>query len=75
MAEHLSSSGGILLWVNTYDSDRAAGMLKISVNDPDEIYFGAMIGQLQSYGKIVLANAGGVSQVRANSNFSHGFDT
>ena len=36
------------------------GLFKMSVNDPAEIYFGAMTGQLQSYGKIGLTNSGGV---------------
>ena len=52
-----------------------AGLFKTSVNDIAERYFGAMIGQIQYYGKIVLINAGGISQVRVNSDLSHGSDT
>ena len=57
MAEHISSSGGRLYWYNTSDSEHVAGLFKISVNDPDERYFGAMTSQIQYYGKIELANA------------------
>ena len=51
------------------------GLFKMVVNDPSEGSFGAMTGQLQYYGKIGLTNNGGVSQVRLNGDFLHGFDT
>ena len=41
-------------------------MLEMIVNDPSKRYFGAMSGLIQSYGKIGLNNAGGISQVRVN---------
>ena len=63
-ADNLSSAGGELCWDNTSDSDHAAGLLKMSVNDPAERYFGKMTGQIQYYGKICLTNVGGFSQVR-----------
>ena len=66
---------GRLYWDNTSNADHAAGIFKMVVNDPPEISYGSMTGQLQYYGKIVLTNAGGVSQVRVNSNWSHGFYT
>ena len=47
----------------------------MSVDDPDERYFGVIIGYLQYYGKIGLTNTGGVSHVRVNGNLSHRFDT
>ena len=47
----------------------------MEVNNPTEISFGAMIGQLQSYDKIGLTNAEGVSQVRVNGDLLRGFDT
>ena len=47
----------------------------MTVNDSTEISFGAMIGQIQYYGKIVLITAVGVSEVRLNGNLSRGFDT
>ena len=75
MAEHLSSAGGRLCWDHTSDADHAAGLFKMAVNDTNEISFGAMTGQIKSYGKIELTNSGGVSQVRVNGNLSRGFDT
>ena len=36
-AEHLSSAGGIFCWYNTSDTDYAAVLFIMSVNDPDEI--------------------------------------
>ena len=66
MAENLSSAGGRFFWYNTSDADNVAGMLKMSVKNPAEIYFDAMTGQLQSHGKIGLTNAGDVSKVRVN---------
>ena len=75
MAEHLSSAGGRLCWDNTYNDDHAASLFKMAVNNPAERCFGSMIGQIQSYGKIVLTNDGGVSQVRVNGDLLRGFDT
>ena len=74
MTLNLSSSEGILCWDNKSDADNAAGMIKMAVNDTAERYFSTMIGQIQYYGKIVLNNAGGVSQVRVKGNLSRGFD-
>ena len=45
-ADHLSSAGGRLCWDNTSDADNTAGLFKMLVNDPTEIYFGAMSGQI-----------------------------
>ena len=73
--EHLSSSGGRLFWDNTYDDDHASGLFKTAINDPTERSYGAMTGWVKYGGKIRLTNAGGVSQVRVNSNLSRGFDT
>ena len=73
--EHLSSNGGGLCWDNTSNADHAASLFKMAVNDPSERYFDAMIGQLQYYGKIILTNSGGVSQVRVNGDLSRVFDT
>ena len=50
-------------------------MIKISVNYTSERYFGAMIGQIQSYDKIGTTNAGGVSQARVDDDLSREFDT
>ena len=75
MTEHLSSAGGIFCWDDKSNADHVAGLLKMAFNDPAEIYFGAMTGQLQSYGKIGLANAGDVSQVRVNGDLLRGFYT
>ena len=50
-------------------------MFKMAVNDSTEISFGAMIGQIQYYGKIGLTNAGEVSQLRVNGDLLRGFDT
>ena len=72
---HLSSAGGRLFWYNTSDADNVAGLFKMLVNDPAEIYVGAMTGQIQSYGRIGLTNARDVSQVIVNSDLSRGFDT
>ena len=47
----------------------------MAVNDPYEIYFGAMTGHVQYYGKIGLKNSGGIIQVRVNGDLSCGFDT
>ena len=47
----------------------------MSVNDPDERYFGVIIGYLQYYGKIGLTNTGGIIQVRVNGDLLRGFDT
>ena len=74
-AEHFSTAGGRLCLDHTSNAEHAAGLFKIVVNDPTEICFVVMTGQLQSYGKIVLTNAGGVSQVRVNSNFLCEFNT
>ena len=52
-----------------------AGIFKMTVNDPTEGFFGVISGQFQSYGKIVLTNDVGVSQVRVNGDLSRGFDT
>ena len=71
----MSSAGGIFCWYNTYDADHVAGMFKMAVNDPAEIYIFAITGQLQYYGKIGPTNAGGISQVRVNYDLSRGFDT
>ena len=46
----------------------------MAFNDPAEISFGTMTGQLQYYGKIGLTNAVGVSQVRVNGDLSRVFD-
>ena len=73
--EHLSSSGGRSCWYNTSNSDRAAGLLKMAVNDTSEISFGSITIQIKSYAKIGLTNAGGVSQVRFKVDLSCGFDT
>ena len=51
------------------------GLSKMAFNNPAEISVGTITGQLESYGKIGLDNAGGVSQVRNNSDLSCGFDT
>ena len=75
MAEHLSSAGGRLCWDHTSDADHAAGLFKMAVNDTNERSFGAITGQLKSYGKIGLTNSGGVSQVRVNGDLSRVFDT
>ena len=75
MADHISSTGGILCCDNTYDADHAVGLFKISVNDPDEISCGTMTGQLQYDGKIGLTNAGDVSHVILNIYLSLKFDT
>ena len=48
----LSSAGGGLYWNNTSDADHAAGMSQMASNDTAEIYFGAMTGQIQFYGRI-----------------------
>ena len=40
------------------------------VNDPSEIYVGAMTGRIQSYSKIGLTDAGGVSHLRVNRDLS-----
>ena len=74
-ADHLTNAGDRLFWDNTSDADHAAVLFKMTVNDPTEIYFGAMTGQLRSYGKIVLTNAGGVIQIIVNGNLSRRFDT
>ena len=50
-------------------------MFKMAVNDSSGRYFGAMADQLQSYDKIGLTNAEGVSQVRVNGDLLRGFDT
>ena len=55
--------------------DHAADLYKIEINDPAEILFGALAGQLQSFGQIGLINAAGVSQVRTNEGFKRGFET
>ena len=47
----------------------------MAVNDPAERSFGALTGQLQSFGRISLTNAAGVSQVRTNGDLSRGFET
>ena len=52
-----------------------AGMLKMAVNDTDEIYLGAMIYQIQSYGRIGLTKDVVISQVRVSGDLSHGFYT
>ena len=36
MSEHLSSVGVRFCWNNTSDADHAAGLFKMSVNDPSE---------------------------------------
>ena len=74
-AQHLSSAGRRLCWDNTSDAEHAAGLLKMAVNDPYEICFGAMTGHVQYYGKIGLKNSGGIIQVRVNGDLSCGFDT
>ena len=75
MTEHLSSSWGRFYWDNTSNADHVAGMFKMAVNDPTERSFGAITGQIQYDGKLGMTNAGGISQVRANSDLSDGFDT
>jgi len=47
----------------------------MAVNAPAERYFGALTGQLQSFGRIGLTCAAGVSQVRTNRDLSRGFET
>ena len=73
--EHMPSDGGRFCWDNTYDDYHVAGMFKMAFNYPAEIYFVAMKGQLQPYGKIGLNNTGGVSKVRVNGELLRGFDT
>ena len=73
--DHLSSSGVRICWDNISNADNTNGLLKMAVNDTTERYFGAIIGQIQSFGKIELNNAGLVSQVRVNIDISRGFDT
>ena len=69
MAKYLASAGGMLCCNNTSNTDHADGMLKMAVNDPSEISFGAIVGQIQSYGKIGLTNAGGFIQVKVKGDF------
>ena len=64
-----------MCWDSTYDADRAAGLFKMAFKDPSEICFGAMTGQIQSYGKIGMTNAGSVGQIRVNCDLSRVFDT
>ena len=63
------------MWDNTFDAANAASVFKMAVNDPAEISFGAITGQLQYYGKIIVTNAVSVSQVRVNGDLSRGFNT
>ena len=46
----------------------------MEVNVPAEISLGAMTGHIQYYGRIVLTNSEGVSQVRVNGDLLRGFD-
>ena len=55
--------------------DHAAGLYKMAVNYLAEISFGALTRKLQSFGRIGLTNAAGVSQVRINGDFKCGFET
>ena len=72
-SEHLSSAEGKFNWIETSELDHTAGLGKMAVNDPAERSFGAMTGQLQCFSRVGLTNAGGVSQVRVNGDFSRGF--
>ena len=73
--ENLASTEGRLCWDNISNADNTNGLLKMAVNDPYEICFGAMTGHVQYYGKIGLKNSGGIIQVRVNGDLSCGFDT
>ena len=65
-AEHLSSNAGRFCWELTTDEDHEQGLGKYAVNDPAESSFGGLTQQLQCFGRIALASAGGVAQARWN---------
>ena len=74
-SKYLSSIQGEYCWENTPSEDCVAGLQKMAVNDPAERSFGALTGQLQSFGRIGLTYAAGVSQIRTNGDLSRGFET
>eukprot|EP00957_Ditylum_brightwellii_P104063 7927996-Ditylum_brightwellii.AAC.1 len=62
-------------WNQMSQNDHDAGLGKMVVNDPAERSFSGLTRQIQCFGWISLAKAGGVSQVRKNGDMSRGFDT
>ena len=73
-SKYLSSSQSEFCWGGITPKNHTAGLNKMAVNDPAERSFGALTGQLQSFGRIGLTNAAGVSQVRTNGDFKRGFE-
>eukprot|EP00957_Ditylum_brightwellii_P037670 2848862-Ditylum_brightwellii.AAC.1 len=59
---------------SSYLSSLDAGLQKMAVNDLVECLFGGLTLELQAYGCIGLANAGGLSQIWINGDLSHGYE-
>eukprot|EP00957_Ditylum_brightwellii_P039968 3025761-Ditylum_brightwellii.AAC.1 len=74
MASYLSSLDGKFSWGQVSDEDFAAGLEKMTVNDPAEHSLGGLTSQLQAYGYIGLANTESLSQIQINGDLSHGYE-
>ena len=64
--DHLPAVGGLCLWQNFTEEEKKVGLGSLANNDVSESSFGGLAHNVERFGMIGLAHAGGIALARQN---------